>query len=133
MHNEKNVFDNVFNTVLNVKGKTKDDIYSRRDIEEYCKRPELHMKPNDNKKPKVCYELDNKQIKLVLKWVEGLKCPDRISSNLRRCDDYKDNKLSGMKSHDCHIIMEYLLPVVFKELLPVKVWGVLIELSLFYK
>ena len=50
MHNEKNVFDNVFNTVLNVKGKTKGDIYSRRDIEEYCKHPELHMKPNDNKK-----------------------------------------------------------------------------------
>ena len=50
MHNEKNVFDNVFNTILNVKGKTKDDLKSRRDIEELCKRPELHMKPNDSKK-----------------------------------------------------------------------------------
>ena len=52
MHNEKNVFDNVFNTILNVKGKTKDDLKSRRDIEELCKRPELHMKPNDSKNPK---------------------------------------------------------------------------------
>ena len=52
MHNQKNVFDNVFNTILNVKGKMKDDLKSRRDIEELCKRPELHMKPNDSKKPK---------------------------------------------------------------------------------
>ena len=52
MHNEKNVFDNVFNTVLNVKGKTKDDLKSRHDIEAICNRPELHMKPNDTKKPK---------------------------------------------------------------------------------
>jgi len=133
MHNEKNVFDNLFNTILNVKGKTKDDLNSRLDIENYCKRPELHMKPNDNKKPKACYELDNKQVKLVLKWVEELRFPDGISSNLRRCVDFKNSKLSGMKSHNCHIMMEYLLPVAFKELLPVKVWNVITELCLFYK
>ena len=91
MHNEKNVFDNVFNTVLNVKGKTKDDLNSRRDIEEICRRPELHMKPSDNKKPKACYELDNKQIQLVLKWVEGLRFPDGISSNHRKYVDFKNN------------------------------------------
>ena len=63
MHNEKNVFDNVFNTNLNVKGKTKDDLKSRRDIE-VCKRLELHMKPNDSKKPKACYELEIIKLKL---------------------------------------------------------------------
>ena len=133
MHNEKNVFDNVFNTILNVKGKTKDDLKSRRDIEELCKRPELHMKPNDSKKPKACYELDNNQVKAVLKWVEGLRFPDGISSNLRRCVDFKNGRLSGMKSHDCHIMMENLFPVMFKELLPLKVWKVVTELSMFYK
>ena len=132
MHNEKNVFDNVFNTVSNVKGKTKDDANSRRDILHFCKRPELQLY-DDNKKPKACYELDNKQVKLVLKWVEGLRCPDGISSNLRRCVDLKNNKLSGMKSHDCHIMMEYFLPVIFKELLPTKIWSVITELSMFYK
>jgi hypothetical protein len=32
MHNEKNVFDNVFNTVIDVKGKTKDNLQARRDL-----------------------------------------------------------------------------------------------------
>jgi len=36
-HNEKNVFDNVINIILNVKGKTKDYLKSRCDIEELCK------------------------------------------------------------------------------------------------
>ena len=52
MHNEKNVFDNVFNTVPNVKGKTKNNLKSRHDIEKICNRPKLHMKPNDSKNPK---------------------------------------------------------------------------------
>ena len=65
--------------------------------------------------------------------MEGLRFPDGISSNLRRCVDFKNGKLSGMKSHDCHIIMENLLPVMFKELLPLKVWKVVTELNMFYK
>jgi predicted amino acid-binding ACT domain protein len=38
MHIDKNVFDNVFNTVMDVKGKTKDNIKARRDLEVYCHR-----------------------------------------------------------------------------------------------
>jgi hypothetical protein len=41
MHNEKNVFDNVFNTIMDVKGKTKDNLKARRDMEVHCNRPEL--------------------------------------------------------------------------------------------
>ena len=85
------------------------------------------------KKTKACYELDSNQVKLVLKWIEGLRCPDGISSNLRRCVDLKNNKLSGMKSHDCHVMMENFLPIVFIELLSVKLWSAITELSLFYK
>ena len=36
MHIEKNVFDNVFNTVMNVEGKTKDNTKSRADLKEFC-------------------------------------------------------------------------------------------------
>ena len=81
------------------------------------------------KKPKACYELDNKQVKLVL--VEELRFPDGIYSNLSRCVDFKNSKLSGMKSHVCHIMMEYLLPIAFKELFPIKVWSVITKLSMF--
>lgn len=45
MRIEKNVFDNIFNTVLNVPGKTKDTTKSREELNLYCSRPEL--KRND--------------------------------------------------------------------------------------
>ena len=43
MHIEKNVFDNVFNTVMDVKGKTKDTRKACMDLHEYCKRPKLEL------------------------------------------------------------------------------------------
>ena len=56
MHIEKNVFENIFNTVMNVDGKTKDNAKSRLDLMEICHRPELHVV--DGKFPKACYTLD---------------------------------------------------------------------------
>ena len=37
MHIEKNVFDNIFNTVMNVKGKMKDNAKSKEDLKEFCR------------------------------------------------------------------------------------------------
>lgn len=34
-----------------------------------------------------------------------------------------------MKSHDCHIFMQRIIPIVFCELLPLNVWQPLIKLS----
>ena len=58
MHIEKKNFDNIFNTVMNVKGKTKDNAKSREDLKEFCHRPELHQDANVKKYPKACYTLD---------------------------------------------------------------------------
>ena len=65
MHIEKNVFDNVFNTVMDVKGKSKDTGKARMDLHEYCKRPELELLNMENGKtvkPKAQYtfNLDKK-------------------------------------------------------------------------
>jgi hypothetical protein len=45
----------------------------------------------------------------------------------------KTGKLTGLKSHDYHIIMERLLPVMFQGCLDDVVWMVLAELSYFYR
>jgi hypothetical protein len=45
MHIEKNVFDNVFHTVMDNKEKTKDNINARLDMENYCHRKELMVSP----------------------------------------------------------------------------------------
>ena len=132
MHIEKKFFDNIFNTVMNVKGKSKDNAKSREDLKEFCHRPELHRDENANKYPKACYTLDKDGKEQLCKWIKKLKFSDGYVSNLGRCVDLVGNKLYGMKSHDCHIFMQRLIPIAFRELLPANVWQALTELSIFF-
>ncbi|WMV33298.1 hypothetical protein MTR67_026683 [Solanum verrucosum] len=132
MHIEKNVFDNVFNTVLNVDGKTKDNPKARQEVVKYCNRPELARNP-DGSYPKAAYTIDKNEKKVLFDWLEGVKFPDGYVSNMSRCLDTDKFKLLGMKSHDCHVFMQRLLPISFRELLPSNVWKALTELSLFFK
>ena len=58
MHVEKNVFDNLFNTVMNIQGKMKDTTKSRDELNEYCDRPNLKKNERTRKYSKVSYVLD---------------------------------------------------------------------------
>lgn len=135
MHIEKNVFDNVFNTVMDIKEKTKDNVKARMDLAVLCKRRELELVDLGNgkfKKPKAQYTLSASQRRAVCEWVSQLKLPDGYVSNIRKCVDLNTCKLQGMKSHDTHIFMERLIPTAFSSL-PGKVWNPLVELSHFFR
>lgn len=135
MHIEKNVFDNVFNTVMDVKDKTKDNEKARMDIKEYCRRRDLELVDQGNGKflkPKAQYVFNVEQRKIVCEWVKQLKLPDGYASNLARCVDMRNAKLHGMKSHDCHIFMGRLLPIALRAL-PDHIWKPLTELSQFFR
>jgi len=41
MHIEKNVFDAVFNTNIDIDGKTKDNVKARMNLKLYCRRKEV--------------------------------------------------------------------------------------------
>ncbi|XP_004505399.1 uncharacterized protein [Cicer arietinum] len=135
MHIEKNVFDNIFNTVMNVKGKTKDNEKARKDLSLLCFRGDLEMQVLSNGKmgkPKANYTLTSSDAKLVCKWLKDLRMPYGYASNLARCADVEKGTIHGMKSHDCHVFMECLLPIAFHSL-PEFVWKPLTELSQFFK
>ncbi|XP_019226099.1 PREDICTED: uncharacterized protein LOC109207610 [Nicotiana attenuata] len=57
MHIEKKFFDNLFNTLMDVNNKTKDNLKARMDLKEYCRRSELYRTYLNNKiqKPKASY------------------------------------------------------------------------------
>ncbi|XP_042379879.1 uncharacterized protein LOC121972257 [Zingiber officinale] len=136
MHIEKNVFDNVFNTIMDVKDKTKDNAKARKDLEQLCSRPELHLIEHAHGKvykPKAPYTLSKLQMKEVCIWTKSLKFPDGYSSNISRCVNENECKFIGMKSHDCHIFMQKLLPIAFRDLLPKSIWEALTELSNFFR
>nr|XP_012567360.1 uncharacterized protein LOC105851255 [Cicer arietinum] len=135
MHIEKNVFDNIFNTVMNIKGKTKDNEKARKDLSLLCFRGDLEMQVLSNGKmgkPKTNYTLTSSDAKLVCKWLKDLRMPYGYASNLARCADVEKGTILGMKSHDCHVFMECLLPIAFHSL-PEFVWKPLTELSRFFK
>ena len=69
----------------------------------------------------------------MCEWIKRLKFPDDYASNLSRCIDAQGEKLYGLKSHDYHIIMERLLPVALRELLPTNVWKAITEISQFFR
>ena len=118
MHIEKNFFDNLMNTILNVQGKTKDNLKSRLDLVDICARSELHVDEN-GRAPFPIYRLDAAGKNAFFDWISNdVEFPDGYASNLRNCIDRKEGKFTGLKSHDCHVMMQRLLPFAFKELLP---------------
>ncbi|KAI0516679.1 hypothetical protein KFK09_009356 [Dendrobium nobile] len=135
MHIEKNFLDNIFNTIMDVKGKSKDNVKAMMDIKEFCRRKNLELvTTTDGKlmKPKAPYSFTLEQKRMICQWFKGLKMPDGYGSNISRCVDLKSARLFGLKSHDCHIIMEVLLPIIVS-MLPDYISNPLIELSIFFK
>ncbi|XP_040384748.1 uncharacterized protein LOC102706425 [Oryza brachyantha] len=68
-----------------------------------------------------------------MKWFGEIKFPDGYAANIRRGVNMEQLKIHGLKSHDYHIFMERLLPVMIRGFVDRDVWEVLAELSYFYR
>ena len=118
MHTEKNCTQSFFNTTLNMLGKSKDSILARVDIEELCDRVDLHMQPTGGNrkgwfKPHAKYCLDNVDKKEAMNWLKYVVMfPDRYCSNISKGVNLLTGKITGLKSHDYHIWIERLMPVM---------------------
>ncbi|XP_035546566.1 uncharacterized protein LOC109010822 [Juglans regia] len=135
MHIEKNICDNIFGTLLNIPGKTKDNINSRRDLELLGLRNELHLKVEGQKitMPHALYTLHGDERKTFCSWMTNVKFPDGFASNISRCVSVHDCKISGLKSHDCHVFLQRLLPIAVGGYLRSDIALALTELSTFFK
>ncbi|PKU67088.1 hypothetical protein MA16_Dca008877 [Dendrobium catenatum] len=135
MHIEKNIFDNIFNTVMDIKDKSKDNIKVRVDLKEIYRRKALELKDGGGEKLlklKAPFTLTLEQRRAICERVKNLQVPDGYSFNPSRCVYIRSGRLFGLKSHDCHILMQYLLPTTFSYLQD-QILKPLIELSVFFK
>ncbi|XP_058002285.1 uncharacterized protein LOC110664507 [Hevea brasiliensis] len=134
MHIEKNICDNILGTIMNIKGKTKDGIKTRLDLQALNIRPELHPVQQRNKVviPPALYSLSTSEKYRLCQFLKQLKVPDGFSSNISLCVNMKESKISGLKSHDCHVLLLHILPLAIRGLLPKVVYEPLVELSLFF-
>ncbi|KAI5324445.1 hypothetical protein L3X38_033518 [Prunus dulcis] len=104
----KNVFDTLVGTILDIEGKKKDTIKARLDLKRMGIRRGLWMNRDSD------------------------KFPDGYASNIARCVNVDGGKFTGLKSHDCHVFMQCLLPVGIRHLLPEDVMKPIMLLSRFF-
>ena len=108
MHIEKNVVDNIIGTLLNLDGKTNDNLKARQDLKDMGIRSEIHLEKVGNDKtrmPHACYHMNASENYGFFQVLKDVRVPNRYSSNISRCVKLKERKISGMKSHDNHILM----------------------------
>nr|XP_025633715.1 uncharacterized protein LOC112727973 [Arachis hypogaea]XP_025633716.1 uncharacterized protein LOC112727973 [Arachis hypogaea] len=131
MHIEKNVCDNIVFTILNEKGKSKDHFKERKDLQLMGIKHDL-WPWKDGKYPSDIFTMTNQQKDVFLRTIKNVVFPDGYSSNISHSVNLSQRKMSGLKSHDCHILMEHLLPIALRNALPALVSSVLAELSSFF-
>ena len=69
-----------------------------------------------------------------LEILKDVRVPDGYASNISQCVRLNDCTMSGLKSHDCHILMQQLLPIALKgSKLPSNVVKVLVDMSTFFR
>jgi hypothetical protein len=68
-------------------------------------------------KQKASFALEKNAQLLVDQWLKTLPFPDGHTSNISRLVNLEECKLYGMKSHDCHVFMQTLIPLAFCDLL----------------
>jgi hypothetical protein len=136
MHIEKNVMDNILGTILDIKGKTKDDLAARIDLVEMNLRPKLHVYMSDNGRTYMsvaCHTMSKDDKTYFLKVLRNMRVPDRYASNVSRCVKLKECTISRLKSHDSYLLMQQLLPITLCESLPGNMVRPLVEMSTFFR
>ncbi|XP_060965558.1 uncharacterized protein LOC115700084 [Cannabis sativa] len=123
MHIEKNVSDSLINTLFNIPGRSKDGIKSRLDLKEMGIRGNLHPEIIGKRTflPPACYALTKEEKRSFCTSLSHVKVPEGYSSNISNLVDMDKLILSGLKSHDHHILMQHILPVSIRSVLPKKV------------
>jgi hypothetical protein len=135
MHIEKNVLENIFNTVMDVKGETKDNIKARLDVALFCNRKNMELVCDVSRvaKPRASFVLEKNAQLLVYKWLKSLRFPDGHALNISKLVNTEECRLYGMKSHDYHVFMKTLILLTFHDLLPKGIWDALTEISHFFR
>ena len=135
MHIEKKVCDSIIGTLLNIEGKTKGNLNIRLDLQALGIRSQLYSIEKGNKivLPAACYSLTLAKRKEFCKILQSMKVPNGYSLNISRCVQLNERKIYGLKSHDCHVLVQQLLPLAIRGVLHKNVSGVIIELCNFFK
>ena len=63
--------------------------------------------------------------------LSSIKDPSGYSSNIKGTLNFPDKKITNLKSHDCHVLMTELLPLVLQGILSENVRSTIVKLYAF--
>ncbi|CAL9010951.1 unnamed protein product [Prunus brigantina] len=116
---EKNVCDSIIGTLLEIPGKNKDGIAARLDLLNMGVKTDLQPEYGERRTrlPPGPWNLSRAEKREVCNSFYGMKVPEGYSSNIKNLVSLQDTRLLGLKSHDCHTLMQQLLPVAIRSVL----------------
>lgn len=79
--------------------------------------------------PPAPYTMESDQQRTFCKVFKNAMFPNGYASDIRRNVHVKEKKITGLKSHDNHVLLQDLLPLAVRRTLPERVSAVLIRVS----
>nr|GEX68442.1 hypothetical protein [Tanacetum cinerariifolium] len=80
-----------------------------------------------------CVLFHTREPKKFCHFIKGVKLPDGFGSCFKHKVTYNDTNITGLKSHNCHIMMQRLLPYGLQNYLPDKIAKPIIVLCSLFK
>ena len=114
MHVEKNISESIYSTLLGIEGKNKDTDKARIDLQNMNFRHTLHLKQHPDgsyDKPRAFFSLSPNERDGFYDFLKSVKYPNDYAANISRSVNAKNGRLSGLKSHDCHVLLQRILPI----------------------
>ncbi|KAJ9561820.1 hypothetical protein OSB04_006980 [Centaurea solstitialis] len=117
MHIEKNVCDNILCIILGFDGKSKDDLKARKLLEDMKIRKHLWPKKTRATLGKTTMPYANYTVKPqfrleVLDQIVAVQYPSDYAGSLKNKVNINNKKFYGLKTHDCHVLLQRVLPVM---------------------
>ena len=93
----------------------------------------LHPPENIANLSKARYTLSKEQKVAFCNFLQEVKFPDGYASNISRCVNADGSKVQGLKTHDCHILLQRILPAALRGFVDKDIYEVVAELGNFFR
>ncbi|KAF7132507.1 hypothetical protein RHSIM_Rhsim09G0076000 [Rhododendron simsii] len=136
MHCEKNFTENIVGTMLGIDGKNKDTDKARKDLEDKGIRKDLWLtqRPDGSYvKPCASFVLTLKEREAFFEFLKSVKYPNGYAANISRSVSSTNGRLTGLKSHDYHILIQQILPIGMRGFVDKEISTTLFELGSFFQ
>lgn len=119
MHVEKNVSDALLSILMH-NAKSKDGLKARKDLEDIGIRRNLHTQIRGKRTylPPAAYWLSKEEKRIFCRRLSKFRGPDGYCANISNCVSVDPPIIGSLKSHDHHVLVHNLFPVVLRGLLP---------------